>query len=341
MIGRYLRQLRNAINDVQPHGSSASSRRGRLWQLTIAADMLASSIQYGASPNNYVAFGWFNSPRNHRRTFFTHRDNARLIRRFNSDRAVEIFTDKLRFNEEFKPYLGRRFLDLASSDLPELGEFLLDSTGYLLKPRREGQGRGITVFPRENVPNIRSHPEALSELLRQGGILEEMLESHPALLEAFGAGLLPVRLITLVRDGRSHIVMAAVTLGGMRTGRVVNLHTGGWMAPVDVTAGRIEGPAVDKCGLPIRTHPETGTPFEGFILPFWDEAVSLAHRLAKVIPEAGFVGWDIGITPNGPVVVEGNTDPGTYVSLQRPIFSAFDGGLRSRLQPFLDPIPST
>ena len=245
----------------------------------------------------------------------------------------------IRFRVWFR-YL-RRFLDVASSGAPELDAFLLESSGYLLKPRKEGQGRGIRELRRAEIQEIRSHPETLTELLRQGGILEEMLESHPALVEAFGGGLLPVRLITLVRDGRSHIVMAAITLGGTRTGRVVNLHTGGWMAPVDPMAGRIDGPAVDKFGLPVRTHPETGVPFEGFTLPFWDDAVSLAHSLAKVVPEAGFVGWDIGITPNGPVVIEGNTDPGTYVSLQRPIFSASTGGLRPRLQPFLEPISST
>jgi len=33
----------------------------------------------------------------------------------------------------------------------------------------------------------------------------------------------------------------------------------------------------------------------------------LAIKIAKMFPELYYVGWDIGITPDGPVVIEGNT----------------------------------
>ena len=35
-----------------------------------------------------------------------------------------------------------------------------------------------------------------------------------------------------------------------------------------------------------------------------------AKKAALVCPEVGYVGWDIAVTPDGPVLVEGNEFPG-------------------------------
>jgi hypothetical protein len=110
---------------------------------------------------------------------------------------------------------------------------------------------------------------------------------------------------------------------------------GGLMAPVDDTNGVIRGPAVDKDGRVYDLHSETGQVFEGFALPMWPEVLALVERVVRLIPDAGYVGWDVGISSSGPVVIEGNTDPGTYVSLQRPVYTGLSKGLRDRVQDHL------
>ena len=36
----------------------------------------------------------------------------------------------------------------------------------------------------------------------------------------------------------------------------------------------------------------------------------MLKKAAKEVPEVAYVGWDIAITPEGPVLIEGNTTPG-------------------------------
>ena len=45
----------------------------------------------------------------------------------------------------------------------------------------------------------------------------------------------------------------------------------------------------------------------GFAIPAWDDLLSLAEKLAKVVPEQKYVGWDFALTDNGWILVEGNT----------------------------------
>ena len=74
--------------------------------------------------------------------------------------------------------------------------------------------------------------------------------------------------------------------------------------------GVIRRPAMsDKTGMYFDMHPDTCTPFINFRVPYFDEAIALCKKAAKVRPDMRYVGWDVGITPTGPVLVEGNNLP--------------------------------
>jgi Sugar-transfer associated ATP-grasp len=44
----------------------------------------------------------------------------------------------------------------------------------------------------------------------------------------------------------------------------------------------------------------------------YDRVVELAESLARRTPEAPYVGWDLAITANGPVVIEGNHNSSVF-----------------------------
>lgn len=56
----------------------------------------------------------------------------------------------------------------------------------------------------------------------------------------------------------------------------------------------------------VLRHPTTGMLFEGFQVPFWKESCELAMEAARKFLPIRTVGWDIAITPKGPLLIEGN-----------------------------------
>lgn len=53
-------------------------------------------------------------------------------------------------------------------------------------------------------------------------------------------------------------------------------------------------------------HSVTNYVYEGTKIPYWKEVKELAIRAHKAISDIPTIGWDVAITPNGPVLIEGN-----------------------------------
>jgi hypothetical protein len=90
--------------------------------------------------------------------------------------------------------------------------------------------------------------------------------------------------------------------------RVVdNFHAGGLASPVELNDGRL-GPSVFKSRPELLVaHPDTGAAIAGRVLPHWPAVKQLAlaaHQQFGALPS---IGWDIAITEDGPVIVEGNS----------------------------------
>lgn len=85
-----------------------------------------------------------------------------------------------------------------------------------------------------------------------------------------------------------------------------NLGSGGIVASIDVDNGIINSLAYSKNGDSFEVHPVTNVSFLGYEIPFWNEVVNLCKRAALLIPEVRCVGWDVAITPNKPIIIEGN-----------------------------------
>ena len=89
--------------------------------------------------------------------------------------------------------------------------------------------------------------------------------------------------------------------------------------------------ALDKAKNLYENHPATGTPIKGFQFSDWDKAVAMVSEAAQVIPQVGYVGWDVCFTPNGPCLVEGNPFPGHDI-YQLPVHTPDKIGIMPRFR---------
>lgn len=145
-------------------------------------------------------------------------------------------------------------------------------------------------------------------------VIQERLKNHPELLRISGAeAVQTVRAITLVREGTAPALVLAVQKIVKGPGLADNFRwgrTGNMVAGVDLASGtleRIVTGAPRGVGLrEVERHPVTGVVLKGYQLPFWDELRGLVIDAARKMLPIRTVGWDVALTPDGPVIVEGN-----------------------------------
>lgn len=268
-------------------------------------DMLWCALIYGASPNNYSDFGFKNLSASQRATYVTNGLSRKIIRRFNDPKYIDIFEDKTRFAERFSSYFGREWIASKAMDLEKFLSFVDGKDKFIYKPIGNAQGMGIVVFDDLSEPE-KVYKEVLA--LGQEAILEAWIEQHEALSEVYAQAINCLRIITFRKDDDVHFLAGGVTWGNGK--KIANASASGIVSPVNFDTGILEKPAADFSGSVYEKHPITGVNMVGMQLPYWEETKQMLKNAAKEIPQVAYIGWDIAITPNGPVLIEGNTTPG-------------------------------
>ncbi|MCA9407573.1 MAG: hypothetical protein KC733_02700, partial [Candidatus Omnitrophica bacterium] len=223
---------------------------------------------------------------------------------------------------------GQGYFRLDDSPIDE-AEFLNNLDGYyVIKPSRDTScGRGILFFSTDQQSAIvnfgDNHTILLNELrgyLSQHHnkclLIERQLKQHPQMAVIYSHAVNTIRIDTLrCLDGNIINLNAYIRLG--RGDRKVDNITaaegvGGISVPIDHISGRLKGIGKDRYLNEFIQHPDTGVAFEGIEIPFWNELKELVCQAHRVFPKVNSIGWDVGITPQGPVLIEGNHDYDMY-----------------------------
>jgi hypothetical protein len=149
----------------------------------------------------------------------------------------------------------------------------------------------------------------LDHLRAQACVVQHRLRNHPALDRITNGWLATLRLVVaLRRDGTTVLLGNGL---GLPCGSSITT------ASAIGCAVRWEDGVIFQTQDPLRPgtaassdtrHPDTGKRLCGFQLPCWEESLDLvqrAHRLA--FPKFATLGWDVAITPEGPVLLETNS----------------------------------
>ncbi|HMQ92408.1 MAG TPA: sugar-transfer associated ATP-grasp domain-containing protein [Amaricoccus sp.] len=145
----------------------------------------------------------------------------------------------------------------------------------------------------------------------EGYLVQGFIDQHPA-VAAFNPGSVnTVRIITF-RGLTGEVTIDAAFLRTGRAGaQMDNWSQGGLVADVDLATGAVTrafGSLKHEAPRRVATHPDSGVAFEGFVLPDWPRALEACRKAARVFSGVRWVGWDVAMTPAGPVIVEGNSD---------------------------------
>ncbi len=225
---------------------------------------------------------------------------------------------------------------------------------FVVKPAEGVYGRGVNVYRRTasgfvDAFGVDRTASTLYDALRGDGqyrrfVIQERLNNHADLERLSGtAALQATRLVTWVpMDGEVEIYLTfqKIITGNNVTDNFDFGRTGNLKANINVedgTLGAALGGAPDEFGFKIfPTHPKTGITISGFQLPFWQDARQLVSRAARLFWPLRTMGWDVALTPHGPVLVEGNMwwDPSNDLVIGPQASDNLRGGMAILLKKF-------
>lgn len=301
ITGVRFKRLKNVIDDV-----AKKSSRSKLF---IFFDMINCALRYGAGFHDYNIFAFYNLNHKQRKTYVTRVVNKKVISLCNNSDYSYIFDQKNIFDERFKKYLSREFLDLTKIDFEDFKKFIKNKDIIFAKPNIGESGKGIERLIKKDFKDLKEMFAYINNPHKRFGVIEEIIKQHPSLNKLYPLAINSLRIVTIVKDNKPNIVYAVCKMGN--EGKFVdNIENSGIFCPIDLKTGKIIGPARSSKLINYDSHPYTKVKFTGYQLPYIKEALELVKKASLEIKEIKYVGWDVAITEKGPCIIEGNDYPG-------------------------------
>lgn len=209
-------------------------------------------------------------------------------------------------------------------ELKNLAEDLSQLNEFVIKPANGSAGNGIVVITRKtddgwysagnqffSLGDIKKHLSDIifgvfSHDMMDKAIIEQRIVQHDMLNSICGLGLSDIRIV-LFKD-QPTIAMSRIPTS--ESDGKANLHQGAIGLGIDIETGKTTHAI--KAGKSITQHPDSQKSIIGLSIPYWKEILEMAMKAAKAVP-LKYLGVDIAISVQGPVMIEINARPGIEI----------------------------
>lgn len=174
-------------------------------------------------------------------------------------------------------------------------------------PLRYRDDRGFEI----GLEDLLARLQKMSEARRL--MVQPKLRNHPAISALADQSLIVFRVMTCMDAyGAPRVTHGVMRLLRRFEPRWPKTPDSDWGCAVDVATGAfglLTGDAPATASVWFERHPVTGEQVAGRVLQEWGAIAELALRAHRVFASRVLVGWDIALTPDGPVILEGNSNP--------------------------------
>ena len=308
------------------------SKRSGKSKASVLSSFIHDYFTYGVNPKEYYWFHFDEKTPEQKKTFFTKKMFLKLLKRNNDPAFVQILNDKYIFSQTFAEFTGRKVIRSGKNmDEKDLEKILEDTERVIYKPKDGSGGSNVQIFDKKDYLDVNVLVDKLRSL--PDGVVEQWIKQHEAMSAAYPDAVNCIRVATLYRDGECHWLGAVFTLGRNHN-KITNSFQGAIFGLIDIETGIVTTDLCNYSDELFEKHPDTGFVAKGFQVPYWKEVLELTAKASAVVPQVGYIGWDVAIAENGPVLIEGNSVSAGYYAYQHYLLREDGKGSRAVWEPY-------
>lgn len=276
---------------------------------------------YGCTVDEEFYLGLISKTDEDKREYMVKMLRGIYVRYLNRDAGpdqIPQLEDKYRLYQRLKPYYKRDIIEIRDlSDYDTFVDFAKKHREFVVKPADFSFGIGVHKVSMADYND--DYHTAMESILGEGSaiherhpskvsrmVLEELINQDESLAVLHPDSVNGIRA-TAVRDKNGKIVIyhpwIKVGVGGTF---VASAALDGFDAEIDPKTGVVITDGYQESGNVYKVHPDSGITIKGFQIPKWDELVAFVDEIMAELPEYGYIGWDLVLTPDGWCVMEGN-----------------------------------
>lgn len=280
----------------------------RLWVIN---SELWCLLRYGATPVDYVRFEFYKKNHKERNRYLTIYRYRKLLKKFGFYNKTT--HGKIAEYKTFADYIHRPWMIAdKETESQALIDFINKQGIVFAKPDHGDQGKGVMRIKAEDSKTIE---ELINDCRCRAFVVEGAIEQIPEIAAINPSSVNTIRAYTVLKRTGEVQILGIMLRVGRKGSYVDNWGSGGIGYDFDLETGVCVGYGCDKQNNPYVFHPDSNVQMVGYRLPNYEQLTKTIVELAKLVPQARFVGWDIAITPSGYDLVEMNC-PGGHDFLQ-------------------------
>ena len=280
------------------------------------AKLLATAERTGCTPTEFFLYRFYELTEEEQDTYYIAKYQKLFQKKYGTNKDfVALLYDKERTNNHFAEYVRRPWCVNTKVTFEQFSETFKDTTRVMYKPIAGHRGYGVEAIylTPENMKEVYDRLATYPE-----GVVEAFIKQHPEMCKLSPTSVNSLRFVTfssnkkpVTPDGKMVDIAYSIVRFGREGAIVDNLHSGGMVANVDLETGCLATDGADRNGDMWVTHPDTGVTIKGFKIPYFEEAREMVKEAIATRKVEGYIGWDIAISENGPMLLEVNDRPGS------------------------------
>lgn len=249
----------------------------------------------------------------------------------------DLLDNKLNVYDRCKKFIKRDYLEVKKENKEECLKFIQNHKKFVGKRNYGSGGECFCIYEHNNKNPLKIYNQILKN---KNVILEEFIVQHDVINKIHKYSVNTIRIHTVnngkkiktflkpkMRIGCNKSILDTHSPNGSAYRLILN--NDGSIAK----SGYIDSNMIMKKA---NYHHNSKVYFSKIKIPYVKEAIEMVKEAALLFPEVGLIGWDVAITNEGPVLVEGNIMTGAIENYQWINYIYGEKGIKKELEEMMN-----